>query len=168
MPRHTVQNSSLSRLSMVVAHRRFRAKWAWGRGPCHDPPGRSGDCCSVVTFQSRAVEYHCLSVGVRANINFYFFYPAPMQKGRRKRKLNMISLLKIDLWLVRTVLAAFAAFFFLNLGTSFFSSPYRRRLIGLHWVFLLFNCLFLWFFLKKHLLVELKSFRKSFDRNSLR
>ena len=29
MPRHTVQNSSLSRLTMV-AHRRFRAKWLFG------------------------------------------------------------------------------------------------------------------------------------------
>lgn len=111
MPRHTVQNSSLSRLSMV-AHRRFRAKWAWGRGPWPAREKRRLLLCRHLPVQSRAVEYHCLSVGVRANINFYFFYPAPMQKGRRKRKLNMISLLKIDLWLVRTVLAAFAAFFF--------------------------------------------------------
>lgn len=151
MPRHTVQNSSLSRLSMVVAHRRFRAKWAWGRGPCHDPPGRSGDCCSVVTFQSRAVEYHCLSVGVRANLNFYFLLSSTDAEGQKEVEAKHDQF--TENWPVACPyrFSSICRVFFLNLGTSFFSSsPYRWRLIGLHCVFLLFNCLFLWVFPEKH------------------
>lgn len=107
--------------------------------------------CRHLPVQSRAVEYHCLSVGVRANLNFYFLLSSTDAEGQKEVEAKHDQF--TENWPVACPyrFSSICRVFFLNLGTSFFSSsPYRWRLIGLHCVFLLFNCLFLWVFPEKH------------------
>jgi hypothetical protein len=100
-------------------------KWAWGRGPWPAREKRRLLLCRHLPVQSRAVEYHCLSVGVRANINFYFLLSSTDAEGQKEEEAKHDQFTESR------------NFIFFLLPIVDVSSVYT--------VFLLFNCLFLWF-----------------------